>query len=337
MSSPFTVLPLIVTGTTGFVVVHVWALLGASWHYRRACRAAERRPSLTGLRRHLLPAALLRSRWTRLDCLLLLTHHLFELLVFQFVVLLTIGVAGGLAHLLGALHPGALLHPGLAADAAFLLAGIAARDFASFGIHLLQHKIPLLWEFHKVHHAPETLIPATTRRLHPLDELAGIAAEGLLLGSVIGVQAWLVGSTAAALIVPAAILYAAINMLLFAPLRHSHIDLRLGRLERVVFSPAHHQIHHSSEVEHWDRNFGSILTLWDRLFGTFLVPEPHGSYRLGLPDRQSEAYATIFDCYVAPLRQSWWLLKKGQGSALDPSRASVQSHDGGSAPKTRIS
>ncbi len=310
MNAPLLASRLIVTGTTGFVVVHLWALLGAVWHYRRACTISHQRPTIAGLRRYLLPGQLLRSRWTRLDLALLLTHRLFQLLVFQFVVALTIGVAGLVAMLLGAVHGGRLLHPGLCVDAVFLLAGVAARDAASFGTHYLQHKIPLLWEFHKVHHAPETLIPATTRRLHPLDELTGIAAEGLLLGSVVGVQAWLTGSNAAALIVPATILYAAINMLLFAPLRHSHIDLRLGRFERVVFSPAHHQIHHSSEVQHWDRNFGSILTLWDRLCGTFLVPEPHGSYRLGLPDGQSEAYATVVGCYVAPLRQSWQLLRR---------------------------
>ncbi len=336
MNSHLVASRLIVTGTTGFVVVHLWALLGALWHYRRACVASGRRMTVAGLRRHLLPGALLRSRWTRLDLVLLLTHQLFQLLVFQFVVALTIGVAGLVAMLLDGLVSGGLLRSGLLIDAVFLMAGVAARDAASFGTHYLQHKVPLLWEFHKVHHAPQTLIPATTRRLHPLDELTGIAAEGLLLGGVIGVQAWLVGSNASALIVPAAILYAVINMLLFAPLRHSHIDLRLGGLERVVFSPAHHQIHHSSEVEHWDRNFGSILTLWDRLCGTFLVPEPHGSYRLGLPDGQSEAYATVVGCYVAPLRQGWRLLRQ---APADPSQGKARALPWprwGRRPQTRI-
>lgn len=323
---------LIVTGTTGFVVVHLWALLGAIWHYWRACVTAGRRPTVAGLRRHLLPSALLRSRWTRLDLTLLLTHHLFQLLVFQFVVALTIVVASLAAMLLGAMHGGGLLRSGLCIDAVFLAAGIAARDAASFGTHYLQHKIPLLWEFHKVHHAPETLIPATTRRLHPLDELTGIAAEGLLLGGVIGVQAWLVGSPATTLIVPATILYAVINMLLFAPLRHSHIDLRLGRLERVVFSPAHHQIHHSSEVQHWDRNFGSILTLWDRLCGTFLVPEPHGSYRLGLPGSESEAYATVVGCYIAPLSKSLRRLRQASAQSDEATDCDMEQQKAGLRP-----
>jgi sterol desaturase/sphingolipid hydroxylase (fatty acid hydroxylase superfamily) len=37
-------------------------------------------------------------------------------------------------------------------------------------------------------------------------------------------------------------------------------------------SPAHHQVHHSSNPKHFNKNFGSCLALWDWMFGTLYVP-----------------------------------------------------------------
>jgi sterol desaturase/sphingolipid hydroxylase (fatty acid hydroxylase superfamily) len=325
-------------GVTGFAVTQGWALLGALWHYRNSCAQSGARPTIAGLRRHVLPPGLLASRWTRLDLIMLGLHRLLQFLLFQFVLVTTITVAGLVAHTLARLHPVAPLRPGFWIDSLFLLSGLVARDFASFYLHYVQHKVPLLWTFHKVHHAPPTLIPATARRLHPLDELANVLAEGLLLGSVIGVQAWCTGQPAQALIMAATVLYTLINMLLFAPLRHSHIDLRLGALERVVLSPAHHQMHHSVEFAHWDRNFGSIFSFWDRLWGTFLVPGPHGSFRLGLPGDQSEAFATVLGCYIVPLKHSWQMLRGRAAAAPDltPPRRSARPAGQGEAEQIVI-
>ena len=57
-----------------------------------------------------------------------------------------------------------------------------------------------------------------------------------------------------------------------ATLHHSHIWLTYGRmLEHVFISPAQHQVHHSTDPQHYDRNFGTMLALWDWLFGTLYV------------------------------------------------------------------
>ena len=285
-----------------FLLVHGWALLGVAWHYDRTRRRQGGRFGLAGLWRHLLPPEILRSRWTRLDVVVYALHPLFQLLLFQFILGMTVLTAGLLA---AGLAP--LAAPGWLPDtwwvaAPFLLAGLLARDFASFYVHYLQHKFPLLWRFHKVHHAPETLVPFTTRRLHPLDELMNLVADAAFLGAVVGVQAWATGLHLPGLIDAAATLYVLANALTFSPLRHSHIDLRLGPFERLLLSPAHHQMHHSVEREHWDRNFGAVLPVWDRLWGTLLEPLPHGSFRLGLPDGESEHYVRLRDVYLEPLR-----------------------------------
>lgn len=53
-------------------------------------------------------------------------------------------------------------------------------------------------------------------------------------------------------------------------LRHSPIYLGFGKVEKWVMSPAQHQIHHSADSDHFDKNFGVMIALWDRLFGTWL-------------------------------------------------------------------
>jgi sterol desaturase/sphingolipid hydroxylase (fatty acid hydroxylase superfamily) len=50
---------------------------------------------------------------------------------------------------------------------------------------------------------------------------------------------------------------------------HTELIGRLGPLERVLNTPSHHRVHHGSNVEYLDRNYGGILIVWDRLFGTF--------------------------------------------------------------------
>ena len=291
------------------LVVYGWSIAGVYWHYRSYCVKEKKTRTLRDFFRHLLPSDMLHSRWTKLDLALFALHWVMRLLVFPFVLGLTVAVAG----IVSWITVGAIGHPGLLKDdillrCLFLVLGLLTRDFASFYVHYLQHRVPLFWEFHKVHHAPETLIPPTARRLHPLDELMNIAGEGLLFGSVVGVQAGLTGLPAGALLVEAALLYALCNILTFSPLRHSHIDLRLGFFERIVFSPAHHQMHHSVEVAHWDKNFGSIFPVWDRLWGTYLTPVPRQAYRLGLPNGESESYSTVLGCYLAPLAKSFALL-----------------------------
>ncbi|MEZ4574493.1 MAG: sterol desaturase family protein [Vampirovibrionales bacterium] len=67
-----------------------------------------------------------------------------------------------------------------------LLAALIS-DFAIFFAHWLQHKVPLLWEFHKVHHTAKVLTPVTLYRMHPVDNLLTLTLVGLGLGILYGV------------------------------------------------------------------------------------------------------------------------------------------------------
>jgi sterol desaturase/sphingolipid hydroxylase (fatty acid hydroxylase superfamily) len=147
-----------------------------------------------------------------------------------------------------------------------------AYEFSYWFDHYLSHRIPLLWDFHKVHHTAEVLSPLTNFRVHPIDSLVFGNILGLSLGITGGVLTFLqlgspfeVGGTNLILV---AFFFITVH------LQHSHVWIATtGLLGRVIMSPAHHQIHHSNSPKHFNKNFGSCLSIWDWVFGTLHVPE----------------------------------------------------------------
>jgi sterol desaturase/sphingolipid hydroxylase (fatty acid hydroxylase superfamily) len=63
-----------------------------------------------------------------------------------------------------------------------------------------------------------------------------------------------------------------------------HTDLigRLGPLEWVLNTPSSHRVHHASNSEYLDRNYGGILIIWDRVFGTYAREKPETPITYGL-------------------------------------------------------
>lgn len=209
--------------------------------------------------------------------------------------------------------PGAalMLPPGVA-SAVLTLAAFVAYEFAYWLDHYLSHRVALLWQFHRVHHAAESLSLFTLFRVHPVDTIVffNIAAvvtgvTGGVLGHVLGtaVQPWSVGGTNALVLLAAAGL---------THLQHSHLWITLGpRWSRRLLAPAHHQIHHSADPRHFDRNFGNTLALFDRLFGTLHVPATRREVRrFGLGDAVADAHGWRAQL-VTPFANAFALLPLG--------------------------
>ena len=306
-------------GLTGHGAVQIAAAGAAVVHYSGRTRAARKAFSLRGLLRHCLPSSIMTSRWTYIDLLYYGASKVLGIFIYPFVAGLAVACAGatraGLQVWFG--HG-----PGLALNgptlSVFLVAGLLARDFTAFYIHMMQHRIPVLWEFHKVHHAPESLIPLTGRRLHPLELLANLTGDAPVLGIIVGMASWLTHQGLDFMIVATMGLQTVMDIVTLSPLRHSHIDLRLGWFERFVLSPAHHRLHHSVEPQHWDKNFAATFPFWDRLWRTFLPPPPIDTYRLGLPDGESSRYTDLLSCYVLPVRASVRRLRQDGWRAIWP-------------------
>ena len=52
--------------------------------------------------------------------------------------------------------------------------------------------------------------------------------------------------------------------------------------EAVFVTPAHHRVHHASNIRYLDKNMGMCLIIWDRMFGTFQDELPEDPVKYGL-------------------------------------------------------
>ncbi|WP_165982176.1 sterol desaturase family protein [Dankookia rubra] len=214
-------------------------------------------------------------------------------------IALAIAVHAGLTQLLGERPAGEM--SGLA-WATMLLLLIIVEDFMTFFGHYLLHAYASLWELHKTHHSAEFLVPLTNRRLHPLQTIFEQVCTATAVGVAAGVLAYAFALPLAEFFVAKVDAYYIVNALSFHHLRHSHVRLSYGWLERYLLSPAQHQLHHSCLREHWDKNFGLLFSCWDRLFGTIAYSRPGDVYQPGLPPGSGE-FSTVAQLYLTPLQR----------------------------------
>lgn len=86
---------------------------------------------------------------------------------------------------------------------------------------------------------------------------------------------------------------------------HTQAIPRLGWLERVLNTPAHHRLHHAVNAPYLDRNFGGVLIVWDRLFGSFAEERADEPPRYGIrPTLESHNPLTV-------AFHEWWRLLRG--------------------------
>lgn len=166
--------------------------------------------------------------------------------------------------------------------------------------HRLMHEIPLLWEFHKTHHAAEVLTPVTSARSHPVDDLIQTNFIAGCLGFGYGVLVYLFGEAAQPVTLLETNVIFFVYFLTIFHLRHSHIWLPIrGWLGYIIQSPAHHHIHHSTAPRHVGKNLGFCLSLWDWTFGTLYVPDKQEQLEFGLGHESAE-FASVKDLLLRP-------------------------------------
>ena len=84
-------------------------------------------------------------------------------------------------------------------------------------------------------------------------------------------------------------------------LRHSHVKIRYPKIiERILISPGQHQIHHSTEKKHFDKNFGVAFAIWDLMFGSLVLSEK-ASHKFGLKT-QFGSKQGIMHLYIEPFK-----------------------------------
>jgi sterol desaturase/sphingolipid hydroxylase (fatty acid hydroxylase superfamily) len=156
-------------------------------------------------------------------------------------------------------------------------------DFANFFSHYLLHRIPTLWTFHKVHHAADHLTPLTQFRSHPVEPMCREIVTGFVNGTV-GAGLLQLGVFELERLPEMNFFAVYIVYYLTIHFRHSHHWVSFGPLSYIFNSPAMHQIHHSIEVRHREKNYGIVFSFWDLLFGSFYSPKEKEVFRIGLED-----------------------------------------------------
>ncbi len=169
--------------------------------------------------------------------------------------------------------------------------GFALMDYTLYFWHILTHKVPLLWRFHRVHHLDRDLSATTALHFH-FGELA-------LSVPWRAFQVLLTGVTPAELRLWQ---QATLVSILF---HHSNWGLSRGldrALTRFVVTPRLHGIHHSMASAHTSSNWSSGLTLWDRLHGTYRGDVPQRAITIGAPDDRRRRPRPLDEALVLPFR-----------------------------------
>ncbi|CUH67085.1 Fatty acid hydroxylase superfamily protein [Thalassovita gelatinovora] len=138
-------------------------------------------------------------------------------------------------------------------------------DLAIWFQHLITHKIPILWRFHRVHHADRDIDVTTAIRFHPVE----IAFSMLLKIGLV----YLIGPSAVTIILFEIILNGT------ALFNHANLRLPLGLdaiMRLVLVTPDMHRVHHSVLRQEHDSNYGFALSIWDRVFHTYIAQPQAG-------------------------------------------------------------
>jgi sterol desaturase/sphingolipid hydroxylase (fatty acid hydroxylase superfamily) len=163
---------------------------------------------------------------------------------------------------------------------------LLAFDFFYYWWHRAQHEMKPLWAMHKLHHMDETLGVSTQMRCHWLEEIGRIPF----------------------IFVPMALLFnlplhggvIAFVLTFWTGLIHSNLRLGFGKASMIVAGPQIHRIHHSNQIQHFDKNYAALFPIYDVIFGTYYHPA-RDEYPLtgvrGEPEIQS-----ISQAFLLPFR-----------------------------------
>jgi len=260
--------------------------------------------STRGLIRHILPAGTLRHPSARADFLFWLSRRLFMPLLVVPLGLSTVTAGYGVYTALSWLF-GVSAHVTSASTAVlclFTLSMIIAHDLSYYIYHYLCHRLPILWELHKVHHSAQVMVGVTKDRVHPLDEILNRWWNGLIPGATYGI--WLFFALDPIEVTVFGIgAYAIRSLLMMDVVRHTHLKFSYGPfLNRIFLCPHYHQLHHSIDPRHYNRNYGLLFSFWDRMFGTLTVPAAGQDFVFGLADREHEEYQSLARLHFVPIR-----------------------------------
>ena len=217
-----------------------------------------------------------QARFKRIVINFIVSIPAFTLLRFLFLPVMV-----WLAHKNGSLHFGLNYLYELPAWMEGLIAFLIL-DYGNYVWHILNHKLPILWRFHLVHHTDHDLDITTAFRFH----------FGELIGSVFfrGAITFLSGAS------PVTVLIYEIFFEAATQFHHSNWKLPFAfekMLNKLIVTPRMHGIHHSVIRAETDSNFSVIFSFWDRIHKTINLNKPQQQVVIGVPSYDDQKELTI--------------------------------------------
>ncbi|MBW3539598.1 MAG: sterol desaturase family protein [Planctomycetes bacterium] len=184
---------------------------------------------------------------------------------------------------------------------AFLL-----MDWSFYWWHQANHRIPLLWRFHNVHHIDPDLDVTTGFRFHA-GEVAASAGFRVLQVTLIGLSGWA---------------YFTYELVFQANTLFHHSNVRLPvRVERVLnlllVTPRMHGIHHSHYHDETDSNYSVVLSWWDRLHRSLRLSVPQDEVVIGVPGYAEPDDNRFWNLVLLPFRRQRDYWKRPDGTPME--------------------
>lgn len=150
-----------------------------------------------------------------------------------------------------------------------IISGIVLADFLYYLEHRLMHRIGIGWATHTVHHSSPHFNMSVAYRFGPLDSVFPL---------LFSIPAVMLGFN------PFLLLACEIFVQTFQAILHTEIIKKFPKpIEYLFNTPSHHRVHHGSNPQYWDKNYGGIFIIWDRLLGTFAKEEEKVVYGISEP------------------------------------------------------
>lgn len=160
-----------------------------------------------------------------------------------------------------------------------------AIDFIFYWYHRMSHRVRFLWAVHMNHHCSEQMNFVVAFRQAWLGPVTKIPFFAVL--PLVGFD-------------PTITLVAGVGATLWGVIGHTRIIDKLWvPLEWVFNTPSHHRVHHGSNPEYIDKNYGNLFIIWDRMFGTFEPERAEVRYGLRTNLNTSNPFAITVADWVA--------------------------------------
>ena len=174
------------------------------------------------------------------------------------------------------------------------IVGFVALELLVYWQHRLFHEVPFLWRFHRVHHCDTGFDATTGFRFHPAEAVISMFSK-MALVAALGIP------------VVAVVIF---EIILSGAAIFNHGNVRLYRwlepwARRLIVTPDHHRIHHSSVETETNSNYAFSISLWDHVFGTYQQAPTGGQegMKIGLETLREEEDQRLDRLLLQPLKK----------------------------------